>query len=353
MQRALAGGWVRKVGNGIPGVASSYYEPTQKLVTLSIPPPTPEEIERKLNAVKRTRAATRKAIPILAFVEESARLLALPMTEEVRRLAEDKVRGANVRATLAAIESGNFEAVSSFAKTTVIKPINNLNKTVIPQLRMDGQQTFQADIQAAHPSVVPRLLFTAGDKYGAAGALDESRRMIDELESGRIYDAVARAQGLDGGTAKRKLLSAFNGRHGHHWNCPIMQAFREHYPIAGQVMARIRHGEHSRLSRHLAGIVADAVNESLRILMRQGIPAIPRTDEIICRDSDAATVREIMQSVFFDRSMTNAKVGGARVSFIPTEEEVEELGRLRVTRVESPGGGPQPATDPQPDQKKC
>jgi hypothetical protein len=66
----------------------------------------------------------------------------------------------------------------------------------------------------------------------------------------------------------------------------------------------------------MAKILSDAVNEALTICMERGIPAFPRTDELVCRKRDSEAVRFILAECFIKHSKVNALIGGVQLPIV-------------------------------------
>ena len=155
-----------------------------------------------------------------------------------------------------------------------------------------------------------------------AGAIQEAASLRDDLESGLLYDFLAAEAGLSREVAKTRFLQALNGENGHTYNDPTFKAFARRFPIAKQVISKIRNGDIKRLNQKMAHTLSKAIDKAIQTCWEKQIPVYPRTDEIICRKRDEQIVREVLAAYFFDETGVNAKVGKERVSFIPTEEEV-------------------------------
>jgi hypothetical protein len=205
---------------------------------------------------------------------------------------------------------------------TIYTPIHSCPKTIIPTLLIYGDEVAQLDISAAHPSTLPRMFAEAEIKYGVAGGIKEGERLRDNLESDELYELIAKEFDLTRAKAKEKLLKAFNGENNHANNDTAFKAFAKIYPIGEQVISKIKRGDKDRLNRKMAQSLGKSMDNALKTCAEHGIPCFPRTDEIVCRKSDATFVREVLAAYFLDETGVNAKVGKERVSFIPTEEEV-------------------------------
>jgi len=72
----------------------------------------------------------------------------------------------------------------------------------------------------------------------------------------------------------------------------------------------------------MAGILAEVIGLTIETCSKLELHVYPRTDEIVCRQRDEAKVHEILSAYFLDQTSVHAKVGGHRVSFIPTLSEV-------------------------------
>ena len=165
-------------------------------------------------------------------------------------------------------------------------------------------------------------MIAAEKKHGVAGAIQEAARLRDDLESGELYDYLAEEVGLSRGVAKERFLQALNGENGHTYNDPTFKAYAKRFPIAKQVISKIRNGNIKQLNQKMAHTLSKAIDKTIQTCWEKQIPVYPRTDEIVCRKRDEEFIREVLAAYFLDETGVNAKVGKERVSFIPTEEYV-------------------------------
>jgi len=206
---------------------------------------------------------------------------------------------------------------------TIYTPIHSLPKTVVPTLLIDGEPVAQLDISSAHPSTIPCILIEAELKYGVGGGLAEAKRLTEALESGRLYDWLGPAIGIAPNAAKGRLLSALNGEDPHAYNDAVFKEFTKLFPLVKVVFRMIRKRNRNDFNRKMAGILADVIKLTIETCAKLELPVYPRTDEIVCRQRDEAKVHEILSAYFFDQTSVHAKVGGRRVSFIPTQARAE------------------------------
>ena len=96
----------------------------------------------------------------------------------------------------------------------------------------------------------------------------------------------------------------------------------------------IRRGDGKRLNRKMVGILADVIKLTIETCAKLELPVYPRTDEIVCRQRDEAKVHEILSAYFLDQTGVHAKVGGRRVSFIPSQARKDS--QTRIESLDSP-----------------
>jgi hypothetical protein len=206
---------------------------------------------------------------------------------------------------------------------TFYTPIMSMPRALVPTLQIDGEPVSQLDITSAHPSTIPRMLVEAETKYGVVGGIAEAKRLAEELESGRLYDALGFEHGITAKSAKKRFLSALNGEDRHTYNEPVFLEFTKRFPVAKEVLGMIRKGDTKRLNRKMAGILAEVIWLTIETCAKMGFPVYPRTDEIVCRRQDEIQVHEILSAYFLDQTTVHALVGGHRISFIPREPTEE------------------------------
>lgn len=323
-------GIIKVLRPGVAGLCNAYYELKDEWVVI-----LPSDF--KLNEWQRERlekaflwskSEQYKRRPFLVWIDETLRRTTIPESPELRealrnpktkpsaRYAEDFLRDY-----LPPEERKNTEAKYC---GTIYTPIASLPKDIVKTLLIDGEEVAQLDITSAHPSTIPSMMIEAEKKYRIAGAIQEAARLRDELESGLLYDFLAAEVGLSREDAKDRFLQALNGENGHTYNDPTFKAFARRFPIAKQVISKIRDGDIKRLNQKMAHTLSKAIDKAIQTCWEYQIPVYPRTDEIVCRKRDAEFVREVLAGYFFDETSVNARVGKERISFIPTEEYVWE-----------------------------
>lgn len=267
-----------------------------------------------------------KEVPSLAWIEQSLSRITLPESEQLRKAMQ------NPRTQHSAMEAmrylRDYTAPENRKLTrigyagTFYTPIMSLPKTVVPTLLIDGEPISQLDITSAHPSTLPRLMIEAEKKFTVLGAIQEAKKLTEELESGRLYDSLAITLRIDPKAAKKRFLAALNGEDKHTYNDAVFLEFGRRFPVSKEVIGKIRRGDRKRLNRKMAGILGNVIKLTIETCAKLELPVYPRTDEIVCRQRDEAMVHEILSAYFLDQTSVHAKVGGHRVSFIPTLSEV-------------------------------
>jgi hypothetical protein len=307
---------------GVAGLCNTYYELKHEWIGIF-----PSDFELNEWQIDRLKKAHLWAIneqykrrPFLVGIDETMGRITIPDSDELREALR------NPKTKPSAQYAMNFlrnylppeERRITEAKYcgTIYTPIASLPKEIVKTLLIDGEEVAQLDITAAHPSTIPSMMVEAEKKYGFAGAIQEAARLRDDLESGLLYDFLAAEVGLSREVAKERFLQALN---------PTFKAFARRFPIAKQVISKIRNGYRKRLNQKMAHTLSKPIEKSIQTcLMKYKIPCYPRADEIVCRKRDADFVREVLAAYFLDETGVNAKVGKERVSFIPTEEYVWE-----------------------------
>jgi hypothetical protein len=269
-----------------------------------------------------------KKSPALAWVEESITRITLPHTEVLNESMQDP------RTHQAALEGYKYlwrleppeERKTSWIgyAGTIYTPIMSLPRQLVPTLLIDGEPVSQLDITSAHPSTIPRLLTEAELKYSVVGGVAEAQRLTNELQSGRLYDALGFECGLTAKAAKKRFLSALNGEDGHTYNDSVFKKFVERYPAAKKVFGKIRKGDKNRLNRKMAGLLAEAMRLALEACAKTQSPVYPRTDELVCRVRDSELIRKVLAASIYKVTSVNPAVGGVNLPL----EEIEAATKL-------------------------
>lgn len=259
--------------------------------------------------------------PWLAWVDETLCRTELPETDALREAMQNE----NTRPATERIMGflRGYEPPHKRKKTKVqycgmvYTPILSLPCNVVCSLLIDGEPVSYLDITAAYPSTLPSLMVDAEKKFQIAGAIMESKKLADELETGKLYETLGLEIGMESKTAKTQLLAAFNGKDNHTYNSKVFQAFVKKFPVAKKVISNIRKRGHTNLHKKMSVILANAMKLTLETLFKFEIPAFPITDAIVCRKKDEAFVREVLSAYFLDQTGVHALVGKKRVSFLP------------------------------------
>ena len=315
---------------GVAGLCNTYYELKDEWVGILPSNFKLNEWQRERLEIARNWAKEEqyKRRPFLVWIDETLRRTTMPDSDELCEALRNPETEPSAR------EAMNFlrgylppeERKITKAKYcgTIYTPIASLPKEVVKTLLIDGEEVTQLDITAAHPSTIPSMMIEAEKKHGVVGAIQEAARLRDDLESDCHYDSIGDENGLNRKEAKLSLLAAFNGKNGHTYNDPTFKAYANRFPIAKQVISKIRNGNIKRLNQKMAHTLSKAIDKAIQTCSEYQIPVYPRTDEIVCRKRDAEFVREVLAAYFFDETSVNARVGKERISFIPTEEYVWE-----------------------------
>jgi hypothetical protein len=286
------------------------------------------QIGRLKKAHSWARNEQYKRRPFLVWINQTLGRITIPESDELREALRNPKTKPSAQYAVDFLRNYLYPEAQEITEAkycgTIYTPIASLPKEVVKTLLIDGEEVAQLDISAAHPSTIPSMMIEAEKRFGVAGAIQEAARLRDDLESGELYDSLAEEVGLSRKDAKESLLEAFNGENGHTYNDKTFKAFARRFPIAKQVIGKIRNGYRKRLNQKMAHTLSKAIDKSIQTCWEYKIPCYPRTDEIVCRKRDAYFVREVLAAYFLDETGVNAKVGKERVSFIPTEEEVRK-----------------------------
>jgi hypothetical protein len=183
-------------------------------------------------------------------------------------------------------------------------------KTLVPTLLIANEKVGQLDISSAHPCTLVRLLLDLAPIVGTREAHAEADRLRAELEAGTFYERLANECGLDKDTTKRRFLAAMNGKNGHTYNEKVFKIFALSYPVTKRVILIVRKTNRKALGRKMTKIVSSAIDVCLKFCMENDIPAISRTDEIVCREREVELLRKVLSGAFYDLTTVKAKVGG-------------------------------------------
>lgn len=279
---------------------------------------------RRLARARAWKHATDcKECPALVWIEKSLARVKLPETELLRQTMQDPRTEPSAREAMRYLRDYIPPHERPLTRIgyagTFYTPIMSLPRRVVPTLLIDGAPVSQLDITSAHPSTLPCLLIEAEKKYGVVGGIEEAKRLAEELELGRLYDALGFEHGITAKAAKKRFLSALNGEDRHTYNEPIFLEFTKRFPVAKEVIGMIRKGDKNRLNRKMAGILAEAIKLTIETCAKMGFPVYPRTDEIVCRCRDEVSVHEILSAYFLDQTTVHASIGGRRASFAPKD----------------------------------
>jgi hypothetical protein len=277
-------------------------------------------------ALDNAREAQYELRPWLKWVDKTLELTTLPETQELREALRNPDTKPSATRAMNFLRGYLAPHQRKFSKAkycgTIYTPIFSMPKEVVKTLKINGEKVAQLDITAAHPSTIPLILIEGENKFGIAGGIEEADRLRESLESGELYKLLASACHKSIKEVKKQFLSALNGKNCHIYNDQSFKAFCELFPIAKSVLSQVRKGGSRLLNQKMATPLSKAVDKTIKTCQKYGIYCFPRTDEIVCRKSDANFVREVLAAYFFDETGVNALVGNQRVSFIPDEEIV-------------------------------
>ncbi len=198
---------------------------------------------------------------------------------------------------------------------TIYTPINSMPRMLVATLKIANERVVQLDISSAHPCTLVRLLLDLAPMVGIEQAHKEADRLRAEMESGTLYERLAKECGLDKETAKRRFIAALNGKNGHTYNEVVFQAFARSYPVTKRVIAIVRKKNRKILHRKMTYILSCAMDQSLKFCMDQNLPVFSRADEIVCRDRDADVIRKVLGQAFHNFTTVKPKVGGEILSW--------------------------------------
>ena len=323
-------GIIEVVREGVAGLCNTYYELKDEWYGILPSHFKLNEWQCERLEIARNWANEEqyKQRPHLQWVDETLGRITLPDSDELREAMQNPEKEPSSRGVMNFLRGYLPPKDRKITKAkycgTIYTPIASLPREVVKTLLIDGEVVAQLDITSAHPSTIPSMMIEAEKKYGIAGAIQEAARLRDDLESGLLYDFLAAEVGLSREVAKTRFLQALNGENGHTYNDPTFKAFARRFPIAKQVISKIRNGNIKRLNQKMAHTLSKAIDKAIQTCWEYQIPVYPRTDEIVCRKRDAEFVREVLAAYFFDETGVNARVGKERISFIPTEEDVWE-----------------------------
>lgn len=321
-------GIIEVVRHGVAGLCNTYYELKDEWV--GILPSNFKLNEWQCERLKIARNWAKEEQynqrPHLRWVDETLGRITLPDSDELREAMQNPETEPSSRDVMNFLRGYSPPKDRKITKAkycgTIYTPIASLPREVVKTLLIDGEEVAQLDITSAHPSTIPSMMIEAEKKYNIAGAIQEAARLRNDLESGGLYDFLAAEAGLSREVAKTRFLQALNGENGHTYNDPTFKAFARRFPIAKQVISKIRNGGIKRLNQKMAHTLSKAIDKAIKTCWEYQIPVYPRTDEIVCRKRDEEFVREVLAAYFLDETSVNAKVAKERVSFIPTEEEI-------------------------------
>jgi hypothetical protein len=264
--------------------------------------------------------------PWLKWVDETLSLTTIPESQELQEAHKNPDKKPSTRRAVDFLRGYLEPDRRNYSKAkycrTIYTPIASMPKELIKTLLIKNEEIAQIDITAAHPCTIPSILIEAERKFNVYGAIDEASEICNDLENGNFYKFLAENSGKSEKEAKKQFLSALNGENCHIYNDPVFKAFCKRFPVAKEVIRKIRKRGDTALNQKMATTLATAIENTIQTCCRYNIYCFPRTDEIVCRKSDANFVREVLAAYFFDETGVNALVGKQKVSFIPDEEIV-------------------------------
>jgi len=212
----------------------------------------------------------------------------------------------------------------------------SLPKTVVPTLIMstliiDGEPISQHDITSSHPSTLPRSMIEAEKKFKVLGGIEEAKKLVEELEAGRLYESLAITLRIDPKAAKKRFLAALNGKDKHTYNDAVFLEFARRFPAAKEVIGKIRRGDRKRLNRKMAGILADVIKLTIETCAKLELPVYPRTDESSASSVTKPRFTRFCQPIFSIRLPFTQRSGGHRVSFMPSMSEINRSDSFRAS----------------------
>ena len=264
--------------------------------------------------------------PCLHWIDNCIARTTLPDTEELRLALQTPNKAQSAKQVMGFLQGHLPLEKQKVTKAgycgTFYPRIWSLPTELVRTLRIDGEEIAQLDITAAHPSTLPSIIRIWGK--GISGINEEAAKLARELESGRIYNQLAKETGLSPEKAKKRFLSALNGKHKHTYNDPTFRVFSEMFPLAARVLKKIRQKDPKELNIEMASTLAKGIEKAIVTLWEYEIPVYPRGDEIVCRKRDEEFVREILAGYFFDATGVKALVGKKTVSYLSVWDYIKE-----------------------------
>ncbi len=286
-------------------------------VTLTLRPCQRARLESAGDRLKKGLFTRFPFLPRLA-----ADLLKIKLSDEredARFLREKKYRHQTSLA-LAAMHDGNWPLPQVHADGTITHLLSSFPKDLRPFLLLAGEPIFQADLSSAYHCFFPRLIEERlqHTQCSTETIRAEQKRLVADLSSGDFYNQLLPGNRAEG---KDRWNIALNSDTEKARRDRVYRRFGGHYPFTLRIIEDIKRKDRRNISKILRRLLSEVVNNALLDVQRQGIPAIPISDCLICRVSDKSFVAEVLGRHMFRMSCgVSAKVGGIRYNpyFIET-----------------------------------
>lgn len=183
----------------------------------------------------------------------------------------------------------------SVCKTSgrIYHSVANLPKPLRAQLLIDGEPTSEIDISCSQPSLLSSL-YNREDADHAA----ERTRYLASTQGGSFYEEIAAEAGKGWSRDETKTHFFHQIAYGSFYNADnyeLLPAFTKRFPILARLMAAVKQRGNRELPMRMqtleakitiAGACGECAGKKIKVL--------PVHDSLICKTSEAETVKEIL-----------------------------------------------------------
>lgn len=285
----------------------------------------PPVLIRKLNhAMPRREARLNRAFPWRKQLLADLALLNLSLSgrNAALDLLRDELKTATVKRALNLLDGLIPWKATNAPSGQIIIPFASIPRELKAELTLQGYPAVSCDISHAHHCLLPRLLIDrivymqkrGDDPDYFAPYQTELADLRDFLSNDDYYSKWCRdPNSKQERQEKKKLLNMMlNWENKRALGNRLYRKIRSRFPLTLGIVENLRSEDHRVISKQLQHYTAQVINPALIELQGLGIPAIPDTDSIYCRERDKVKVCEAIGRKMYELTGVCCKVGGIR-----------------------------------------
>lgn len=201
----------------------------------------------------------------------------------------------------------------SVCKTSgrIYHSVANLPKNLRAQLLIDGEPTSEIDISCSQPSLLSSLYNLENAEHA-----DERTRYLASVQGGRFYEEIG-TEARRGWSRDETKTNFFNQIAYGSYYCAdkyeLLPAFTKRFPILARLMAAVKKRGNRELPMRMQTLEAKiAIAGACGECASRKIKVLPVHDSLICKTSDAETVKETLGRHWTEQTHipANLKVSG-------------------------------------------